>query len=767
MKRSARAFGLLCFFLLSFSYAVRSDNQTESTTASQSRRSFFPFFKKPAAASQKPADGVPVHTEAPVLVSASRLPSFKQKPEDFPANLSIKSSRDVTAAHPAAFQDIVKDLEGIHIFDQTGNGFDEVFTLRGFVEGGDTVFLLDGVRVNEVDGFSVLLPLIRTNNVESVEIARGSSSAIYGTGAFAGVVNIKTKQASKKPFSFFGGNDWTSFRGVRFYNGVSGTLEDGLSGVGGKMTYYFNMSRDQKRGFRSNGEYRDTSLDFKVGYELPDDEGGIRFGLKTVDDAISNPGALTLAEYQNDYSQSQQLLDGRKMENKILYVNVNKWFLDHRLNASLQSSVRRRTSRFYTTSRTFTDFTDGFNPDTDLVTTRSHEKNYIGQLAYQDSWKWLRSESLGGLEFTRGMSHDKRQDAFRGNVVERTAVETLRSGETSAFGIFGHERVHLGEKLTGEFGIRGSYHWVAIVDDRLNGHANDFNRHWRDLSLSTGAVAKPFRWWHFFFGYSQAFRVPQFSDINSFGGDASANLSPETAETFEVGTRLMHRDAYKVKLSYFEIITHDEIFFDSSATSTTNQFGRNINIGRSRRNGVELRVDAQLLKELAAYGTYTLTRAIVRETVPDPDTSAVSFAHRFIGQVPENRYTFGLDAQPLKRLGAPYDGFRVLLNAIFVGRQHVQSFESTGTSFVTGNNLLNQLGGMIKPYNVWDLKLSYEWRSKEIFLKVNNLFDQRYYPRAVISSTFGTASVPVAGDYLFVTPGAPREFVVGLRYEFG
>ncbi len=723
----------------------------------------FAFGFNPPVFSETSSD---VHTHKPVLVTASRLPSFMRKLEDHPANISLKTPHAVEAAHPASFQDIVKDLEGVNIFDQTGNGFDETFTMRGFVEGSDTVFLLDGVRVNEVDGFSALLPLIRMDNVESVEVARGSSSAIYGTGAFAGVVNIKTREASKKPFSVFGGTDWSSFRGIHFYNGVSGTVRDKWSGLGGAWTYYFNVGRDQKRGFRSNGEFRDTSIDFKTGYELPEDAGGIRFGLKTVDDAISNPGALTLEEYKDDYSQSLQLLDGRKMDNKILYFNINKRFLDHRLNASLQGSIRRRTSRFHTTSRTFTDFTDGFNPDTDLVTTRSRERNYIGQLTYEDSWKWLRSESLAGIEFTRGMSHDKRQDAFRGNVVESTAVETLRSGETSALGIFGHERIHLGEKITGEFGIRGSYHWVAIVDERFNGHANDFNRRWRDLSLSTGTVLKPIGWGHFFFGYSQAFRVPQFSDINSFGGDASANLSPETAETFEIGTRLINKDSHRVKLSYFEIITHDEIFFDSSATSATNQFGRNVNIGRSRRNGVELRIDTQPLKELAAYGTYTLTRAIVRESDADADTSSAPFANRFIGQVPENRWTLGLDTQPLKRFGSPYDGFRILLNAIFVGRQHVQSFESTGTSFVTGNNLLNQLGGVIRPYNVWDLKLSYEWRSKEIFFKINNLFDQRYYPRAVISSTFGTASTPVAGDYLFVTPGAPREFIIGVRYEF-
>lgn len=708
------------------------------------------FGKKETSDSSKAGE---VKTLKPVLVSASRLASFQRTPEDFSTNVSYKSLEEVQRAHPATFQDTVKDLEGVHFFDATGNGYDEVFSLRGFPDSSDSVFLIDGVRINEVDGFSVLLPLIRTDNLESVEIQRGSSSAIYGSGAFAGVVNLKTKSPSKKPFSFFGGADWSSFRGVHFYDGVSGTIQDKITPLKGAWNYYFSMGRDQKRGFRSNGEFRDTSIDFKTAYELPDEEGGIRFGFKNINDAISNPGALTLAEYRDDYSQSKQLLDGRKMDSKLLYLNANKRFLDHRLNASLQGSIRRRTSRFYSTFRTFTDFFDGFDPDTDLVTTRSRERNVTGQLTYEDEWDWIRSESLFGAEFTQGSSHDKRQDAFLGQVVERTAIETLRDGETSSFGIFGNERIKLWDKFTTEFGIRGSFHWTAIVD-RL-AHENDFNRHWRDLSVNVGNIYEPFKWAALFWNYSQAFKVPQFSDLNSFGGDPSANLRPETAETFEVGKRLKYKEIVKTKFSYFDTYTHDEITFDSSAITSTNQFGRNVNAGKTRRNGVETRIDVQVIKEFAIYGTYTFTRARILKST---DTNS-PVAGRFIGQIPFHQWTFGIDARPLKRLGSYYENFRILLNAVFIGRQPIQSFESTS------QNLLNLAGEQIDPYQVWDLKLSYERNRKEVFLKINNLFDQRYYSRAVAATSFGTQTTP-AGNYLFLTPASPREFILGVKYEF-
>ena len=49
--------------------------------------------------------------------------------------------------------------------------------------------------------------------------------------------------------------------------------------------------------------------------------------------------------------------------------------------------------------------------------------------------------------------------------------------------------------------------------------------------------------------------------------------------------------------------------------------------------------------------------------------------------------------------------------------------------------------------------------------KVNNLFDARYYSRAYNGTSSGTAIYP-SGSYTWVNPGAPREYVIGTRWEF-
>lgn len=751
MKKCFCAVLAVCICFIANPILSASSDQAASSASKKSWLNR--LFRQPESGSRQPLE-----IDAPSILAASRLPSFKHGPDDFPYNVSVVGKEELGEKSPHTLQEAVKTLEGVTIFDQVGNAMDETLGLRGSTKGGEEIFVVDGVRVNEVDGLYHLLPLIRMDDIETIEIARGSSSAIYGGGAFGGVVNMTTRKPSEKPFSLFGGTDWSSFRGVHFYNGISGTLQDELTPMGGAWTYYFNMGRDQARGFRSNDEFRDTSFNFKTSYELPDNEGGIRFGLKNTVNALSNPGALTLSEYRDDFRQSKQLTDGRKMQSKTLYLNANKRLLDQKLNASLQGSIRRNTMRFYSSSRTFPEvFGVDLNPDVDLTTTRSHERNLIGQLTYQDELNWLKHESLLGAEITQGFLHDRKQDAPMGSIRESSPIETLRSAERTDFGVFAQERFTFFDKLTQEFGIRGSFDWLAFVDER--NHANDFNRHWRDLSLNTGTLWSPVKWGQLFWNYSQAFRVPQFFEITNFSGDPSADLVPETAETFEVGTRLKFRDRVQAKFSYFELIKHNEIVYDASAVSQTNQLGRNANAGRVRRNGVEFRLDWKVLEELSVFGTYTLTRAIVRKGAGNEETPYAAFPNRALGQVPKHRGTVGLKAEPLKRFGSPYDGLRIFLSGVFTGRQPVQSFESMTQS------MIDAMGGFIKPYQVWDLKVSYEWKKKEIFLKINNLFDERYYSRAVVATGWGTTTTP-AGDYLFVNPAPPREFVLGLKYEF-
>ena len=71
--------------------------------------------------------------------------------------------------------------------------------IRGFGETGplNTLVLVDGRRVNEIDLSGVDWTQIPLDQVERIEIVRGSGSVLYGDNAVGGVINIITKKPEK------------------------------------------------------------------------------------------------------------------------------------------------------------------------------------------------------------------------------------------------------------------------------------------------------------------------------------------------------------------------------------------------------------------------------------------------------------------------------------------------------------------------------------------------------------------------------------------
>ncbi|HYO73640.1 MAG TPA: TonB-dependent receptor plug domain-containing protein, partial [Archangium sp.] len=76
--------------------------------------------------------------------------------------------------------------------------------IRGLRNDAEVLFLLNGQRLNNFfDGKALLnLPV---ENLERIEVIRGPGSALYGAGAFLGVVNIVTQRAEGFLASVSGG----------------------------------------------------------------------------------------------------------------------------------------------------------------------------------------------------------------------------------------------------------------------------------------------------------------------------------------------------------------------------------------------------------------------------------------------------------------------------------------------------------------------------------------------------------------------------------
>lgn len=689
-----------------------------------------------------------------VYVYASRLGKIILPQTRVPSNTTVIPSAVLSFQKPLTLQDALKQEEGVALFDAVGNGRDTTLTLRGFNESSAVTYLVNGVRVNEVDGHGMTFPLVSMDNIETIQLERGSAATIYGSNALAGVVNITTGRPSKKPWSLFGGFDIGSHQGIRFYQGVSGTIQDKVTPLEGAWEYYFRGGRDQGDGFRGNGDYRVTSFDIKTAYVLPEEFGKFYINIKHVDDLISNPGELTRTQYDASVKQTNKPWDRRDYVNTIVQLGTDKKFLDNKITASIMANWRRNLGNFFATTATFTDFVTGSNPDTDFVTSKSRSRDLIWQLLYEDEWDWIKNRSLIGMEFRDGSEFATETDA-PGTVINTAALETDRTADTWNHALFWDQGFDLSKWVSVHAGMRHDL-YLLQTDNKLT-PTDSFSSRWKNSSLATGITLHPHDSTDLFFNYSQGFRVPDISDINPFGGNSNVALQPEKSDSYEAGARFRFRDLFALRASWFLIDMQDEIVFDSSSITPANPFGQNTNIGASRRHGIETGVNVKPLQELELFGTYTLAHAYVRET----DGGGSLADGRSLGQIPVHRMTWGFEARPLTRLGEVFEGLRFRLDGSFTGSQHPQTYESTSQA------TLNSTGGaghVIKSFTLWNFLASYKFKGQEVYFKVNNLFDNKYYSRAVSATSFGTAIYP-AGTYTFVNPGAPREFLAGLRWE--
>lgn len=95
---------------------------------------------------------------------------------------------------------VLSSVAGVEVNgNQSGTGKNLGYYIRGG-RNRQTLILIDGIPVTDASGINLEydLRLIPAEQVESIEIMKGASSTLYGSGAATGVINIKLKKAAKK-----------------------------------------------------------------------------------------------------------------------------------------------------------------------------------------------------------------------------------------------------------------------------------------------------------------------------------------------------------------------------------------------------------------------------------------------------------------------------------------------------------------------------------------------------------------------------------------
>ncbi len=195
----------------------------------------------------------------PVVVTASK----QEKPvENVAASVTVISREQIESQNATTVPEVLRNVAGADLVSTGSPGDDVDVRLRG-ADRDEVLVMIDGVAINDVrEHRAAFLGSIPLDNVERIEIVRGSQSILYGSDAVGGVINIITRKGSEKHrfgVGFEGGNLQT-FR--------ESAEASGSAGADRAFQYAATFSRTDQRGRFDRDRFGEDALSANFGYQF-------------------------------------------------------------------------------------------------------------------------------------------------------------------------------------------------------------------------------------------------------------------------------------------------------------------------------------------------------------------------------------------------------------------------------------------------------------------------------------------------------------------
>lgn len=273
------------------------------------------------------------------------LTKYSEDMDKLPTNVTVIGTDTIESRNVETLGELIQHETGISFRTYGTTGAATSVSIRG-ASSLQTLVLVDGRRVNDISLGSADFTSFPVDNIERIEIIRGAGSAIYGTSAFGGVINVITKKASSDSpvldtsISYGSFNNLnTSLTGAYATDSVSALVTSSM------------LSSD---GERENSAFNNHNIFFNASFNF-DSRSTLSLSGNIYESVFGTPGSLTYPSANSEQKDSNKYL-------KADYdLELGKGVLS--LNAYTSKNIRKYSDPDWATKDRHTSDTFGFQAD--------------------------------------------------------------------------------------------------------------------------------------------------------------------------------------------------------------------------------------------------------------------------------------------------------------------------------------------------------------------------------------------------------------------
>ncbi|MBC8433042.1 MAG: TonB-dependent receptor [Desulfobacterales bacterium] len=219
------------------------------------------FLFAPLCWAEDPTKDEPsITTMEEVVVSATKT---KEQRKDIPNSVIIKDSIDIEGAPATTLGELLASELGIdwRTRGDYGGAAQEI-RIRGMNADGTQIFV-NGINVNSPSIGSADVSGIPLNNIDRIEVVKGSGSLLYGTGAMGGTVHVITKRPERDKMLLKAKAGYGSEKNYEL------SAEQGMFAFG-DFGYYLTATRRETDGFRDNSDLTHNDVSINLVFDKGD-----------------------------------------------------------------------------------------------------------------------------------------------------------------------------------------------------------------------------------------------------------------------------------------------------------------------------------------------------------------------------------------------------------------------------------------------------------------------------------------------------------------